>query len=273
MTEKHIEESSAPLLDHLVELRSRLIRAILAFIVAMMACFAVAEPIFDFLAAPMKEAILRKGRDPSLIFTGAHKVFFTYVQVSMFGGFFFAFPFIANQLWRFVAPGLYKNEQKALLPFLVATPVLFVIGAAFAYYAALPLAFDFFLSFEKSPAPESDPSALQIQFLGTVDEYLGLTMKFILAFGIAFQLPVALTLMAKADLIGSDGLIRNRKYAIVGMMVAAALVTPPDIFSMMLMFAVVYGLYEVSVQLVRFVERKREEELRAQGLADDEDEE
>ncbi|HUF86961.1 MAG TPA: twin-arginine translocase subunit TatC [Thermohalobaculum sp.] len=272
MTDKHIEESSAPLLDHLVELRSRLIRSIIAFIVAMMICFAVAEPIFDFLAAPMKDAMLRRGHDPQLIFTGAHKVFFTYVQVAMFGGFFFAFPVIANQLWRFVAPGLYKTEQKALLPFLVATPVLFFIGAAFAYYAALPLAFDFFLSFEKSPVTEADPTALKIQFLGTVDEYLGLTMKFILAFGIAFQLPVALTLMAKADLIGSDGLIRNRKYAIVGMMVASALFTPPDIFSMMLMFAVVYALYEVSVQLVKIVEKRREEALRAQGLADDDEE-
>lgn len=269
MTEKHIEESTAPLIEHLVELRSRLIWSIAAFVVAMMACFAVAEPIFDFLAEPIKNAMIRRGHDPQLIFTGAHKVFFTYVQVSMFGGFFFAFPIIANQLWRFVAPGLYKSEQKALLPFLAATPILFVIGSAFAYYAALPLAFDFFLSFEKAPAAEGDPSALKIQFLGTVDEYLGLTMKFILAFGIAFQLPVALTLMAKADLIGSDGLIRNRKYAIVGMMVAAALVTPPDIFSMMLMFAVVYGLYEVSVQLVKYVEKRREQKLRAEGYYDD----
>lgn len=271
MTEKHIEESTAPLIDHLMELRTRLIWSIAAFVVAMMACFAVAEPIFDFLAAPMKDAMLRKGHDPQLIFTGAHKVFFTYVQVSMFGGFFFAFPIIANQLWRFVAPGLYKSEQRALLPFLVATPVLFVIGAAFAYYAALPLAFDFFLSFEKTPAPEADPEALRIQFLGTVDEYLGLTMKFVLAFGIAFQLPVALTLMAKADLIGSEGLIRNRRYAIVGMLVVAALVTPPDVFSMMLMFAVIYSLYEISVQLVKIVERRREERLRAEGYEPDTD--
>jgi sec-independent protein translocase protein TatC len=270
MTEKHIEESTAPLIDHLMELRTRLIWSIAAFVVAMLICFSVAEPIFDFLAEPMKDAMLRKGHDPQLIFTGAHKVFFTYVQVSMFGGFFFAFPIIANQLWRFVAPGLYKSEQRALLPFLVATPVLFFIGAAFAYYAALPLAFDFFLSFEKTPAPEVDPEALRIQFLGTVDEYLGLTMKFVLAFGIAFQLPVALTLMAKADLIGSDGLIRNRKYAIVGMLVVAALVTPPDVFSMLLMFAVIYSLYEISVQLVKVVERKREERLRAEGYQPDE---
>jgi sec-independent protein translocase protein TatC len=269
MTEKHIEDSSAPLMEHLIELRSRLIKSILAFVVAMLACFAVAEPIFDFLAQPIKHAMESKGHDPALIFTGAHKVFFTYVSVAMFGGFFIAFPIIANQLWRFVAPGLYKSEQKAFLPFLIATPVLFVAGAAFAYYAALPLAFDFFLSFEKTPAP--DAGGIKIEFLGTVDEYLGLTMKFILAFGICFQLPVALTLMAKAGLVGSDWLRANRKYAIVGLMVVAARFTPPDVFSMMLLFVVVYSLYEISILLVVMVERKREEKLRAEGYYDDED--
>jgi sec-independent protein translocase protein TatC len=270
MTEKHIEDSAAPLIDHLVELRSRLIWSILAFVVAMLICFTVAEPIFDFLAEPIKHAMEKRGHDPELIFTGAHKVFFTYVSVSMFGGFFIAFPIIANQLWRFVAPGLYKSEQKALLPFLIATPVLFVLGAAFAYYLALPLAFDFFLSFEKAPDPSTD--GLKIQFLGTVDEYLGLTMKFILAFGICFQLPVALTLMAKAGLVGSQWLKDNRKYAIVGLMLMAALFTPPDAFSMMLLFAVVYSLYEISIFLVKSVEKKREERLRAEGYFDDEDE-
>lgn len=271
MTEKHIEDSAAPLIDHLIELRTRLIWSMAAFVVAMMACFAVSEPIFNFLAEPIKQAMIRKGHDPELIFTGAHKVFFTYVQVSMFGGFFISFPIIANQFWRFVAPGLYKSEQKALLPFLIATPVLFVVGAAFAYYAALPLAFDFFLSFEKVPPPGANPDALKILFLGTVDEYLGLTMKFILAFGIAFQLPVVLTLMAKADLIGSDWLIKNRKYAIVVLMILAAVVTPPDVFSMMLMFTVVYGLYEISVQLVKVVERRRAERMRAEGYEPYED--
>ncbi|HSF95702.1 MAG TPA: twin-arginine translocase subunit TatC [Thermohalobaculum sp.] len=269
MSEKHIEDSSAPLIDHLIELRSRLIRSISAFVVAMLLCFAIAEPLFDFLAQPIKHSMEKAGHDPELIFTGAHKVFFTYVQLSMFGGFFFAFPIIANQLWRFVAPGLYQSEQSAFLPFLIATPVLFVVGSAFAYYAALPLAFDFFLSFEKTPDPDGD--GIKIAFLGTVDEYLGLTMKFILAFGIAFQLPVALTLMAKAGLVGSQWLRDNRKYCIVGMLVVAALFTPPDVFSMMLMFGVVYGLYEVSILLVVMVEKKREEKLRAEGYYDDAD--
>ena len=266
----NIEDSSAPLMDHLIELRTRLIRSIAAFVIAMLACFTVAEPIFEFLAQPIKHAMEAKDHDPTLIFTGAHKVFFTYVSVAMFGGFFLSFPIIANQLWRFVAPGLYKNEQHAFLPFLIATPVLFFSGAAFAYYAALPLAFDFFLSFETIPDPAGD--GIKIEFLGTVDEYLGLTMKFILAFGICFQLPVALTLMAKAGLVGADWLRVNRKYSLVGMMVVAALVTPPDVFSMMLLFSVVYSLYEVSILLVQMVEKKREEKLRAEGYFDDEDE-
>lgn len=270
MTEKHIEESSAPLIDHLVELRSRLIWCILAFVVAMMACFAIAQPIYEFLARPLENALLKHGHDPKIIFTGPHKLFFTYISVSMFGGFFVAFPIIANQVWRFIAPGLYKSEQRAFLPFLIATPVLFLIGAAFAYYGAMPLALDFFLSFETKPDPNG--GGLHIEYLGTADEYFGLTMKFILAFGICFQLPVALTLMAKADLIGPEFLVENRKYAIVILLIVSALVTPPDVFSMMLLFSVVYSLYEVSILLVKQVERKRQADLRAAGLADDEDE-
>ena len=266
MTDQNIEDSAAPLIEHLIELRTRLIRSILAFVIAMMLCFAVADAIFEFLTEPMKSVMVSRGHDPALIFTGAHKVFFTYVSVAMFGGLFLSFPIIASQLWRFVAPGLYKNEKNAFLPFLIASPVLFIVGAAFAYYGALPLAFDFFLSFERAADPGSD--GIKIEFLGTVDEYLGLTMKFILAFGVCFQLPVALTLMGKAGLVGAEGLRKNRKYAVVGVLIAAALFTPPDVFSMMILFIAVYGLYEISILLVQSVEKKREEKLRAEGYFD-----
>ncbi|MEM6550267.1 MAG: twin-arginine translocase subunit TatC [Pseudomonadota bacterium] len=270
MTEKHIEDSSAPLIEHLVELRARLMWSLAAFVVAVLASFTVAEPIFDFLAQPISSAMASRGHDPTLIFTGAHKAFFTYVSVSLFTGFCVAFPIIANQLWKFVAPGLYRQEQKAFLPFLIATPVLFILGGSFAYFAALPLAFDFFLSFENPGGGED----LEIKFLGTVDEYLGLTMKFILAFGICFQLPVALTLLGKADLVSAQKLRETRKYAVVGILVVAALVTPPDVVTQLILFSVVYALYEVSIQLVRMVEKKREERLREEGYeADDLDDE
>ena len=268
MTEKHIDDSSAPLIEHLTELRSRLIKSVLAFIVAMMICFAVAEPIYQFMGRPLQQALIAHEKDPTIVFLGPHELFFLYISLSMFGGFFFAFPFIANQLWRFVAPGLYRSEQKAFLPFLIASPLLFLAGASFAYFGAMPLALDFFLGFETESGPEG---GLSIAYLGSAREYFSLSMKLILAFGIAFQLPVALTLMAKAGLVGSDWLNENRKYAIVGLMVAAALVTPPDVFSMMLMFGVVYSLYEISIYLVRMVERKHEERLRAEGYYDDED--
>jgi sec-independent protein translocase protein TatC len=270
MTEHKIEDSSAPLIDHLIELRTRLIRSIAAFVIAMMVCFAVADPIYEFLAEPIKQAMINRGHDPTLIVTGAHKVFFTYVSLAMFGGLFVAFPVIANQLWRFVAPGLYKSEQGAFLPFLIASPVLFVTGAAFAYYAALPLALDFFFSFEKTPGSDQ---GLGIEVLQAADEYLGLTMKFILAFGVCFQLPVALTLMGKAGLVGAQGLRNNRKYAVVGVLVVAALFTPPDVFSMMILFSAVYGLYEISIMLVQWVEKQREEKLRAEGYYDEDDDE
>lgn len=268
MTEKHIDDSSAPLIEHLTELRGRLIRSLLAFVVMMMMCFVVAEQIYEFLAEPLRSAMVGRDLDPVLIFTGAHKVFFTYVSVSLFGGFFLAFPIIANQLWRFVAPGLYKTEQRAFLPFLVASPVLFVVGAAFAYYGAIPLALEFFLGFAKDAIAED---GIKLELLPTVDEYLGLTMKFILAFGICFQLPVALTLMGKAGLMSSQTLIENRKYAVVGLLVLAALFTPPDVFSMLLLFVVIFTLYEVSIWLVKMVEKKREDKLRAEGYYSDED--
>jgi sec-independent protein translocase protein TatC len=277
MTDDEIEDTTAPLIEHLAELRTRIMYALLAFVVAMIGCFAVAGPIFNFLAAPIAERLVANGQQPELIFTGLQQGFMTQVRISAFGGFVIAFPVIAYQLWRFVAPGLYRREKRAFLPFLLASPLLFAGGAAFAFYVVLPIAFDFFLSFQQfgvdslaagSAAPEG--TELRIQFLGTINEYLGLTMKFILAFGICFQLPALLTLMGKAGLVSAAGLAGFRRYAIVAILGVAAVATPPDVTSQLILFVAVYPLYEVSIFLIRRIERRREAELRAQGLWDDE---
>lgn len=192
-----------------------------------------------------------------------------------------AFPFIANQMWRFVAPGLYKSEKGAFLPFLVASPFMFFLGASFAFYVVTPLAYDFFLGFQQFGAEgeavvgEEVSQGLSVVFQGSAQEYLNLTIKFIVAFGLCFQLPVLLTLMGKAGLVSAKGLGDVRKYAVVGILVLAALVTPPDVITQGILFVVVYGLYEVSIFLVARVEKKRIAELKAQGVwfeEDDEDE-
>ena len=264
-----IDDSTAPLIEHLAELRNRIMLSLLAFTVAMILAFTVAGPIFNFLAAPIARLLIAHGQEPQLIFTGLQQGFMTQVRISVFGGFILAFPVIAYQLWRFVAPGLYRQEKHAFLPFLIASPVLFLIGGAFAFYVVLPVAFDFFLSFQQFGAvtPGTD---LSIQFLGTINEYLGLTMKFIIAFGLCFQLPVLLTLMGKAGLVSAATLGGGRKYAVVAILVVAALATPPDVVSQLILFSAVYPLYEISIVLVRWVEKKREAELRAQGLWDEE---
>jgi sec-independent protein translocase protein TatC len=274
--ESEIDASTAPLVEHLAELRTRLIRSVLAFVVFMVVGFTIARPIFNFLVIPLSDALNDFGQRPELIYTGLQQGFMVHVRISIFGGFVMAFPIIAHQLWRFVAPGLYRQEKRAFLPFLVASPALFAIGAAFAYLVVLPLAFRFFLGFQQFGAEDlvgaGPGDDVTIQFLGTINEYLGLTMKFIIAFGLCFQLPVLLTLMGKAGLVSADGLANTRKYAMVGILVLAAIVTPPDVITQVILFAVVYGLYEISIVLVRMVERKRERELRAQGLWDEETE-
>ncbi|SFE18856.1 twin-arginine translocase subunit TatC [Roseivivax sediminis] len=267
-----IEDSSAPLIEHLAELRTRLIHSVVAFIVGMVLCFTVATPIFNFLTAPLCQVLADRGQDCDLIFISPQEGFFVAVKVSLLGGFMLAFPYIANQMWRFVAPGLYKSEKGAFLPFLVASPFMFILGAAFAFYVVTPLAYDFFLGFQQfgtegeAVVGEEVSQGLSVVFQGSAQEYLNLTIKFIVSFGLCFQLPVLLTLMGKAGLVSAKGLADVRKYAMVGILVLAALVTPPDVITQVILFVVVYGLYEISIFLVARVERKRIAELKAQGV-------
>lgn len=273
-----IEDKSAPLIEHLAELRSRLIKSVLAFVLAMLACFTVATPIFNFLTAPLCSALADRGQNCDLIFISPQEGFFVAIKVSILGGFMLSFPVIAMQMWRFVAPGLYRSEKGAFLPFLVASPFMFLLGASFAFYVVTPLAYNFFLGFQQfgaaGEALDGGPATapLSVVFQGSAQEYLNLTIKFIVAFGLCFQLPVLLTLMGKAGLVSEAGLRSGRKWAMVGILTLAALVTPPDVITQVILFAVVYGLYEISIFLVARVERKRNEKLRREGLLDEDDE-
>ena len=290
-----IEDSSAPLIEHLAELRTRLIWSVLAFVVGIVLAFTVAEPILQFLLGPIEQSLRDLGDpSPTLQYTSPQEYLFTLFRISMVFGFALAFPVISYQLWRFVAPGLYRSEKRAFLPFLLASPFMFFLGAAFAHFVVTPLAMAFFLGFADvssifanlvagvvDGAPEAAPAVavpetsegVRITFFGKVNESLDITLKFIMAFGLCFQLPVLLTLMGKAGLVSAEGLGSVRKYAVVGILVLAALVTPPDVITQLILFSAVYGLYEVSIWLVRMVEKRREAELRAEGLWVDDDEE
>ena len=286
-----LDDSTAPLIEHLAELRSRLIRAVLAFAVGIVLAFMVAEPILQFLVSPIEQTLRELGDpSPTLQYTSPQEYLFTLFRISMVFGFALSFPVIGYQLWRFVAPGLYKNEKGAFLPFLIASPFMFLLGASFAQFVVTPLAMQFFLGFadvssifagllsqatggdvpgDVAVVPETS-EGVKITFFGKVNESLDITLKFIMAFGLCFQLPVLLTLMGKAGLVSAEGLGAMRKYAVVAILVLAALVTPPDVITQIILFTVVYGLYEVSIFLVRRVERKREAQLRAEGFYDDE---
>jgi sec-independent protein translocase protein TatC len=247
-----IDDKPMPLLEHLIELRQRLLWALAAFLLAFFVCYHFSAELYAFLARPLADVEERLGGSRRMIYTSLTEGFFTYLKVAMFGGAFIAFPVIATQLWLFVAPGLYRSEKKALLPFLLASPLLFVLGAALAYYFVFPIAWGFFLSFQ---TPQG-AGGLPIELEARVSEYLDLVMKLIFAFGVTFQLPVALSLLAKVGIVTSAGLKRYRRYAIVGMFIVAAILAPPDIITQCGLAIPLIGLYEISIIAAKIVEPK-----------------
>jgi sec-independent protein translocase protein TatC len=253
-----------PLLDHLIELRTRLMYAVAAFAVCFGVCYYFSGDIFAFLVRPLAQ-IWEGQSGRHMIFTGVTEAFFTYVKLSIWGGLCLAFPIIAAQIWIFVAPGLYKNERRAFLPFIVATPVLFIMGAALAYYGIFPLVFKFFTSFE-TPGGNG---TLPIELDPKVDQYLDLVTKLTFAFGLSFELPVLLTLLARVGLMTTTALRSKRRYAIVGLFIFAAVVTPPDVISMCSLAFPLILLYELSIFSVGMVEKDRAKRRAEAGLDDE----
>ena len=263
MTDEAADGKKMPLLDHLIELRQRLLYSVAGLLVAFLVCFYFAQSLFDFLAEPLAAILIERSgeggnQDPRFIFTGLPDVFFTHIKVAFFFAAFITCPIFLTQFWKFVAPGLYRHEKTAFGPFLIATPILFFTGGALVYYLIFPLAWEFFLAFEQA----GTDSALPIQLEAKVNEYLSLVMKLIFAFGLCFQLPVIMTLLAKVGIATSEGMASKRKYAIVAVFVVAAIFTPPDPLSQISLAVPIVLLYEVSIYMAKLVERKRRKDER-----------
>ncbi len=260
-----IDKSSAPLLEHLIELRRRLLWVAGYILVAFVVCFYFNEEIYIFLAQPYVDVSAKYGQSAKMIYTGMHEAFFVYLKISFFAAFCLTFPLISVQIWKFVAPGLYSNEKRAFLPFLIGTPILFLMGASLAYYLVIPNAWNFFMSFQLGtqtlPTDAAEAVAgvtkqqlagvLSIELLPTVREYWSLVMLLILAFGISFQLPILLVLLARVGIVTADGLAAKRKYMVVGAFAFAAIMTPPDPVSQIGLGIPIIILYEISILFIR----------------------
>ncbi|OHC72041.1 MAG: twin arginine-targeting protein translocase TatC [Rhodospirillales bacterium RIFCSPLOWO2_01_FULL_65_14] len=268
MGEEGLSEKTMPLLDHLIELRQRLLRSCIAVLLLFFVCYYFAPHIYDFLVQPLADILDKSNGPRRLIYTALHEAFFTYIKVALFAALFLAFPFIAIQVWAFIAPGLYKHEKRAFAPFLVATPILFFMGGALVYYLIFPLAWKFFLSFESA----GGHGTLPIQLEAKVDQYLSLVMRLIFAFGLCFELPVVMTLLARVGIVTSKGLSEKRRYAIVLAFIAAAILTPPDVISQIGLAVPTLLLYEISIWAVKLIERQKGVTPENEEEDDDEDE-
>ena len=259
MSDDSLDAQKMPLLDHLIELRQRLLYSALALIIAFLICFYFAQDLFDFLVRPLSDLLHARAAthgERRLIFTDLTEVFFTHIKIAFFFGAFASCPIFLTQIWMFIAPGLYRNEKGAFAPFLIASPILFFLGGALVYYVIFPLAWKFFLSFETM----GGPGTLPIELEAKVNEYLSLVMKLIFAFGLCFQLPVLMTLLARVGLATSKGMAAKRKYAIVGVFLVAAVFTPPDPLSQISLALPILVLYEISILMAKLVEKKKAEQ-------------
>ncbi len=246
-------ENSGSFVGHLTELRTRLIRSFVFLLLAFIFCYIFSEEIYKFLVKPYSDAVIENKLDRRLIFTALHEAFLTYLKVAFFASFFITSPIILSQIWKFVAPGLYKDEKKALLPYLIATPLLFLLGGLLVYYLIMPLAIKFFLSFES----QGEVGSIAIQLEAKVNEYLSLIMRLIFAFGISFQLPVILSLLARIGVIDSLYLKKRRKYVVVIIFTIAAILTPPDPITQIGLALPLLILYELSILTVKMIENKK----------------